>query len=100
MLLIVKNRNAYFNPTYNFSLYLYGKPGVGKSSFVYHFVPALNYVIEKYLDPEIIIRFVKQNLNKNINILNLEFNLRPNNNDMSITSIIQSRKLTLKQRYV
>lgn len=42
-------------------------------------------------------RFVKQNLNKHTAILNLEFELRPNNNDLSVMSIIQGRRMTLGQ---
>jgi hypothetical protein len=58
---------------------------------------ALQSTLEKYIDPECIARFVKQNLNKGIKTLELEFELRPNNNDMSIMSIIQGRRMTMSQ---
>lgn len=45
-------------------MYLYGKAGAGKSSFVRNFQPALEATVEEYADPEIVARFVKQNLNK------------------------------------
>ena len=50
-----------------------------------------------FLDPEILVRFVKQNLNKPFRDLELELELRPNNNDLSVMSIIQGRKMTLSQ---
>jgi hypothetical protein len=56
--------NAHFNPNSALALYLHGKAGSGKSSLVRNFQPALEATIEKYLDPEILVRFVKQNLNK------------------------------------
>ena len=40
--------------------------GAGKSSFVRNIQPALEATIEEYVDPEILVRFVKQNLNKPI----------------------------------
>lgn len=49
------------------------------------------------MDPECVARFVKQNLNKRIKTLELEFELRPNNNDMSIMSIIQGRRMAMSQ---
>ena len=58
---------------------------------------ALQNTLEKYVDPECIARFVKQNLNKCIKTLELEFELRPNNNDMSIMSIIQGRRMSMSQ---
>jgi hypothetical protein len=66
----------------------------GKSSLVQSFGPSLNAVIMQYVDPEILVRFVKQNLNKKQEIVRLELDLRPNNNDMSVMSIIQSRRMT------
>jgi hypothetical protein len=49
------------------------------------------------MDPEILVRLVKQNLNKRFDILELEFELRPNNNDLSVMSIIQGRRMTMTQ---
>lgn len=69
----------------------------GKSSLVRYFGPALQAVIQKFADPALLVRFVKQNVNKPLSTLNLEFDLRPNNNDMSVMSIIQGRRLTLRQ---
>lgn len=62
-----------------------------------NFGPSLNAVIEQLADPAILVRFVKQNLNKAEAILRLELDLRPNNNDMSVMSIIQGRRMTLGQ---
>jgi len=90
--------NANFTPRYPLSLFLHGKAGVGKSSFVRFFAPALEEVIEEFCDPEIACRFVKQNLNKKSQSLERELDLRPNNNDMSIMSIIQGRRMTLTQQ--
>jgi len=90
-------RNAHFDPEYPFSLYLYGSAGAGKSSFVQHFAPALHTVLEECMDSALLVRFVKQNLNKPMVDLKLEFELRPNNNDLSVMSIIQGRRMTLTQ---
>ena len=90
--------NANFTPRYPLSLYLHGNAGVGKSSFVRFFAPALEAVIEAFCDPEVACRFVKQNLNKKAQILERELELRPNNNDLSVMSIIQGRRMTLSQR--
>lgn len=38
---------------------------------------------------------MKQNLNKSYGELNRELTLRPNNNDLSVMSIIQGRRMTL-----
>lgn len=62
-----------------------------------NFPPALNATIEEYTDPEILVRFVKQNLNKPFHDLKMEFELRPNNNDLSVMSIIQGRRMTMTQ---
>lgn len=70
---------------------------IGKSSLVRNFAPALNDCIEEFADPEVMVRFVKQNLNKPYHTLELELELRPNNNDFSIMSIIQSRRMTMGQ---
>jgi len=79
------------------SFYIYGKAGTGKSSFARNFSPALNLTIEEHADPEIQVRFIKQNLNKPFDVLQLELDLRPNNNDLSVMSIIQSRKCPMRQ---
>mmetsp|Transcript_7644 Transcript_7644/g.11115 ORF Transcript_7644/g.11115 Transcript_7644/m.11115 type:complete len:851 (-) Transcript_7644:515-3067(-) len=89
--------NAHFTPKMPLSFYLYGLAGAGKSSFVRNFSPALNCAIEEHADPEILVRYVKQNLNKPNHVLKLELELRPNNNDLSVMSIIQGRRLTLTQ---
>ena len=89
--------NAHFTPTYPISFYLYGLAGAGKSSFVRAFIPSLNDAIEANLDPEMLVKFVKQNLNKPFDQLALELQLRPNNNDLSVMSIIQGRRMTLTQ---
>lgn len=49
------------------------------------------------MDPEIMVRYVKQNLNKPHKILELELELRPNNNDLSVMSLIQGRRMTRTQ---
>lgn len=49
------------------------------------------------MDPEILVRFVKQNLNKPLSVLELELESRPNNNDLSVMSIIQGRRQTMGQ---
>ena len=90
--------NANFTPRHPLSLYLHGNAGVGKSSFVRFFAPALEAVIEEFCDPEVACRFVKQNLNKKAQTLERELELRPNNNDLSVMSIIQGRRMTLSQR--
>eukprot|EP00934_Nitzschia_sp_Nitz4_P006049 Nitzschia sp. Nitz4//scaffold287_size23745//7628//10152//NITZ4_008458-RA/size23745-snap-gene-0.22-mRNA-1//1//CDS//3329545763//6039//frame0 len=90
--------NAHFAPNRPLSLYLYGKAGAGKSSFVRNFQTALEATIEETLDPEMCVRFVKQNLNKPMETLRLELELRPNNNDLSIMSVIQARRMTRTQR--
>ena len=89
--------NAHFTPTYPLSLYLYGLAGSGKSSLVRNLFVAMNAAIAKYCDPELLVRFVKQNLNKPYSTLELELELRPNNNDYSVMSIIQGRRMTLTQ---
>lgn len=90
-------RNARFVPTRPLSFYLHGKAGAGKSSFVRTFQPALESTIEEAVDPDIVARFVKQNLNKRFDTLELELQLRPNNNDLSVMSIIQGRRMTMTQ---
>lgn len=89
--------NAHFTPTFPLCFYLHGKAGVGKSSLAHAFAPALNATVEQYADPEIVVRFVKQNLNKPMDTLRLELELRPNNNDLSVMSIIRGRRMTMRQ---
>ena len=88
---------ADFEPTSPLSIYLHGIPGSGKSSLAKDVPIALQDTINEHVDPECLIRYVKQNLNKPMQILELEFDLRPNNNDLSVMSIIQSRKMKLSQ---
>jgi len=89
--------NAHFTPTYPLSLYLYGTAGAGKSSLVSNLYPSINEAISTHCDPELCVRFCKQNLNKPYKTLQLELDLRPNNNDYSVMSIIQGRRMTLSQ---
>lgn len=89
--------NAHFEPCEPVSLYLWGKAGAGKSSFVRHVPAAIQSAVETHADPEMLVRFVKQALNKPYKDLCLELELRPNNNDLSVMSIIQSRKCTMAQ---
>jgi len=86
-----------FVPSSPLSIYLHGKPGAGKSSLAKVVPMALQSTLEEHLDPECIARFVKQNLNKPLETLELEFQLRPNNNDMSVMSIIQGRRMSMSQ---
>jgi hypothetical protein len=44
-----------------------------------------------------VVRFVKQNLSKPYADLQLELELRPNNNDLSVMNIIQGRRMTMTQ---
>ena len=62
-----------------------------------HVPPAIQAAVETHADPEMLVRFVKQALNKPYKDLCLELELRPNNNDLSVMSIIQSRKCTMAQ---
>lgn len=89
--------NAHFDPCEPISLYLWGKAGSGKSSFVRHVPSAIQAAVESHADPELLVRFVKQALNKPYKDLRLELELRPNNNDLSVMSIIISRKCTMTQ---
>ncbi|KAI2512457.1 hypothetical protein MHU86_1910 [Fragilaria crotonensis] len=88
---------AHFQPTYPLSFYLWGCAGSGKSSLVRIFPLALQATIADVADPELSVQFVKQTLNKPRSDLDLELTARPNNNDMSLMSIIQSRRMTLAQ---
>lgn len=89
--------NSHFDPTFPLSFYFYADPGTGKSALVKNLSPALNYALNRTVDAEILVRFVKQNLNKPLETLKLEMELRPNNNDLSVMSIIQGRRMTLSQ---
>lgn len=88
---------AHFTPTHPLCFYFHGKAGSGKSSLVRNFAPALQSTVEQFCDPEMLVRFVKQNLNKSQDTLQLELELRPNNNDLSVMSIIQGRRMTMGQ---
>lgn len=89
--------NAHFEPTFPLSFYLWGKAGTGKSSLVRNFPAALHATLADHVDPELLVRFVKQTLNKPHADLDLELTLRPNNNDLSVMSIIQGRRMTMTQ---
>jgi hypothetical protein len=92
------NRNAHFTPSYPLSFYFYGMAGCGKSSLVGRaFSPSLNECIEEHVDPAVVVRFVKQGLNKPMETLQMELEIRPNNNDMSVMAIIQSRQMVSGQ---
>jgi Cdc6-like AAA superfamily ATPase len=68
--------HAHLHPNirYHLSLYLCGKAGTGKSSLVQNFSPALMDPVERYLDPEILVWFIKQNLIKqNLNNLTMSW---------------------------
>ena len=69
-------------------LYLHGEAGSGKSSFVRALLPALAATLRAYLDPELGTHSVKQTLNKPLEELQLEFERRPNNNDLSVVSVV------------
>jgi hypothetical protein len=72
--------NAHFTPAFPLSYYFYGAAGAGKSGLARNLSPAINATLEEHVDPEIIVRFVKQTLNKPFDVLKLELELRPNNN--------------------
>ncbi|KAG7370929.1 hypothetical protein IV203_019499 [Nitzschia inconspicua] len=88
---------AHFDPTSPLAIYIHGVPGSGKSSLARFFPLALQHALMQHTDPEYTVRFVKQNLNKPLSISGLELEIRPNNNDFSLMSIIQSRKETMSQ---
>jgi len=88
---------ADFVPSSPLSIYIHGKAGVGKSSLAKVLPMALQSTLEQHMDPKSMARFVKQNLNKRLETLELEFQPRPNNNDMSVMSIIQARRMTMSQ---
>ena len=88
---------ANFEPKVPFALYLFGTAGAGKSSFVRVFRLALAATLDEFVDPELQIRLIKQNLNKTYEDLDDELTLRPNNNDLSTMSVIQGRRQTLAQ---
>ena len=86
---------AHFHPAHPLSYYLWGGAGSGKSSLVRIIPLALQATLQEFYNAELIVRFVKQNLNKPSSELDLEFTKRSNNNDMSIMSIIEGRRMTL-----
>jgi hypothetical protein len=84
---------AQFSPRHPFSLYLHGEPGTGKSSFVRCFARALQRVLHEEVDPSIAqLDTVKQMLNKPMAELELDLELRRNNNDLSLSSLLMSRR--------
>lgn len=80
---------ATLGPQRHLCLYLHGRAGCGKSSLVRAMLPALVRVIRRYLHPECYGGFVKQALNKQMDHLSLEFERRPNNNDLSVVTVIE-----------
>ena len=87
---------AHFEPRVPLSFYFWGAAGTGKSSLVRHMCSALQVAIRKHLDGSTHVSWVKQNLNKPLEKLELEFELRPNNNDLSVMSIVQGRRMALQ----
>ena len=79
---------AALRPQAPLCLYLYGEAGSGKSSFVRALLPALAATLRAYLDPELAAHSVKQTLNKPLEALQLEFERRPNNNDLSVVNVV------------
>ena len=79
---------AAVRPQMPLCLYLHGEAGSGKSSFVRALLPALAATLRAYLDPELAAHSVKQTLNKPLEALQLEFERRPNNNDLSVVSVV------------
>jgi hypothetical protein len=89
---------AHFKPPIHpLSFYLWGRAGSGKSKLVHTFPLALHATLVEHVDPELVVGFVKQTLNKPHTDLDLEFMPRSNNNDLSIMSVIQSRRMTMSQ---
>ena len=80
---------ASFMPRTQLCLYMHGAAGAGKSSSVRALLPALVATVRASLHPEMQGGFVKQTLNKTLPDLALEFDRRPNNNDLSVVSVIE-----------
>ena len=80
---------ATFQPQQQLCLYLHGVAGAGKSSFARALLPAIVTIVRRFLHPECSGAFVKQALNKSLPHLNLEFERRPNNNDLSVVGVIE-----------
>ncbi|KAL1528709.1 hypothetical protein AB1Y20_010043 [Prymnesium parvum] len=80
---------AALSPKQPLCLYLHGTAGSGKSSLVRSLLPAIACAVRGWLNPGLQAGFVKQGLNKEISALNLEFERRPNNNDLSVVSVVE-----------
>ena len=76
-------------PKSQLCFYLHGAAGSGKSSMVRALLPAVVSVVRASLHPECAGAFVKQGLNKPIEHLSLEFERRPNNNDLSVVTVLE-----------
>ena len=76
-------------PKRQLCFYLDGAPGAGKSSLVRALLPSLVGAIRRHLHPECHGAFVKQGLNKPLDHLRLEFERRPNNNDLSVAGVLE-----------
>ena len=76
-------------PKRQLCFYLHGAAGAGKSSMVRSLLPALVSVIRAFLHPDCAGAFVKQALNKPVEHLALEFDRRPNNNDLSVVTVLE-----------
>ena len=86
-----------FAPRAPLALYLHGIAGCGKSAFVQRFPAALSAALEENVDRELVVRFVKLNLNKPLAQLDAELTAKANNNDLSVMSVIEQRRQTLSQ---
>lgn len=80
---------ACLRPQTPICLYLHGAAGSGKSSIVRALLPALSATVRAFLHPELLGAFVKQNLNKPVEHLDLELQRRPNNNDLSVVHVVE-----------
>jgi hypothetical protein len=84
---------AGFRPRYPLAAYLHGPAGTGKSSFVRAFSRALEGVLRRHADPSLgAVHVVKQLLNKPLPDLELDLELRRNNNDMSLSGLLAGRR--------
>ena len=80
---------AELRPSRPLCLYLHGPAGAGKSSLLRALLPALLATARAALHPQLHGRFVKQNLNKALDVLEVEFERRPSNNDLSIVRAVE-----------